>query len=124
MYRVLPVNGVVRCPGCGDSVPIRRGVPPHRLDEADCPECIYQWCPRCDIYDIETWHALTWSLPEARRFWREHPRMRFLPEREIVAAGSPAVHTAFESVTDGARLDVVSLRDSLRVVRIEGAPPA
>jgi hypothetical protein len=49
--------------------------------------------------------------------------MRFLPEREIEAAGSPAVVTGFQSVTDGARLDVVALRDSLRVLNVNGSPP-
>lgn len=121
LYRVLPVDGVVRCPSCGDPVPIRRGIPPQWLDEGDCPECIYRWCPRCDVWDLETWHALTWSLPAVRRFWQEHPRMRFLPEREIEVDGSPAMVAGFESVTSAARLDVVSLRDSLRVVRIVGA---
>ncbi|HWE62369.1 MAG TPA: RNA polymerase sigma factor, partial [Chloroflexota bacterium] len=120
MYRVRPVEGAVRCPQCGDQVPIRRGIPPWPPFEGHYLECIYRWCPRCDVWDVETWHALTWSLPAARRFWQEHPRMRFLPEREIEVAGSPAVVTSFESLTDSARLDVVSLRDSLQVVRIAG----
>ena len=79
------------------------------------------WCAACGVGDTETWHSLTWSLPEARAFWREYPRMRFLPAREVEFAGSPAVVTGFESLTAAARLEVVALRDTLEVVRINGA---
>ena len=131
LYRVRLVDGVVPCWSCGELVPIRRGAPP--WVRPDTPpwappggawsNCIYLWCPRCGAYDGETWHSLTWSLPAARRFWRDHPRLRFLPEREIEVDGSPAMVTGFESLTGSARLEVVTLRDSLRVVRLNGAPP-
>ncbi len=87
------------------------------------PESIYLWHPQCGGYDSETWHSLTWSLPQARAFWRENPRMRFLPEREIEFAGSSTVVTGFESVTGSARLEVVSLRDTLEVMSIYGGAP-
>lgn len=84
------------------------------------PESIFLWHPACGGYDSETWQSLTWSLPEARRFWKDNPRMRFVPEREVEFGGSPAVVTGFESVMGSARLDVVSLRDTLEVVHING----
>jgi hypothetical protein len=48
--------------------------------------------------------------------------MQFLPEREVEADGVPAVVTGFESLTRGARLEVVCLRDTLEVIRVEGTP--
>lgn len=123
LYHVLPVNGAVLCPGCREWRPIRRGGWPWSLSEWEGPEGIYLWCPQCGTGDGETWHSLTCSLPEARRFWQEHPRMRFLPVREIEVAGSPAVLTGFESLTGSARLEVVSLRDTCEVLSINGVAP-
>jgi RNA polymerase sigma factor (sigma-70 family) len=111
MFRVDAAEGGLPCPGCGRWVPVRQG------EELG----IYLECRACDWLDHETWHSLTWSLPEARAFWKEHPRMRFMPEREIEFGGVPAIVTGFESVTGADRLEVVTLRDSLQVVRIEGA---
>lgn len=115
VYRVRPVDGVVLCPGCQEWLPIRRATSP-----GSCPERVYLACPRCDTEDRETWHSLTWSLPEARRFWQENPRMRFLPERGIEVGGRPAVLTGFESLTGSARIEVVSLRDTCTVLSING----
>jgi RNA polymerase sigma-70 factor (ECF subfamily) len=124
MFRVRATGGAARCPGCGEWLPIARGAPPWVPPRYVNPDSIYLWHPRCGGADSETWHSLTWSLPEARRFWKENPRMRFVPEREVEFAGSPAVVTALESVTGTARLEVVSLRDTLEVVSINGNRPA
>lgn len=121
MYRVQARRGVTRCPGCGEWQAIGQGTPPWVPERFADPQSVYLHHPRCGIYDWESWHALTWSLPEVRRFWRENPRMRFLPAREVDFQGSPAMVTGFESVTSSARLEVVSLRDTLEVVSIEGA---
>jgi RNA polymerase sigma factor (sigma-70 family) len=123
LYRVLPVDGMVVCACCGSRNPLRRGTPPWAPSSANWPDCTYLWCPRCGNLDRETWHSLTWSLPETRRFWRAHPRMRFRPARQIEAAGGPAVVAGFECVRSGARLEAVMLRDSLRVLHVAGAPP-
>ena len=46
--------------------------------------------------------------------------LRKLPEREVTAGGHAAIVTSFESVTEQARLDVVSARDTYRVLSIHG----
>jgi hypothetical protein len=121
-YRLAPVDGAIRCGSCNTWVPIRRGRLPWIPADAaaDWSGCIYQLCPGCGQFDGEMWHSLTWSLPEARRFWQANPRMRYLPEREVEAGGLPAMVTGFESLTGSARLEVVTLRDSLQVVCIHG----
>jgi RNA polymerase sigma-70 factor (ECF subfamily) len=124
MFRVHAKGGAARCPTCGQWHPIERGAPPWVPEQFANSESIYLWRPECDVSDSETWHSLTWSLPEARAFWRENPRMRFVPEHEVEFAGSPAMVTGFESMTGSARIEVVTLRDTLEVVRIDGASPS
>ena len=53
-------------------------------------------------------------------FWRAHPRMRYIPEREIEADGLPAIVTGFESASSSDRIDVVMRRDTLTVFGIHG----
>jgi len=124
LFRLRGGGGAAPCPGCGQLLPVLRGEPPWVPPRFRDPQSIYVWCVSCGSGDSETWQSLTWSLPAARAFWREHPRMRFLPEREVEVAGSPAVVTGFESITGTARLDVVTLRDTLEVVSINGRPAA
>jgi hypothetical protein len=50
--------------------------------------------------------------------------MRFLPVRETEVDGSPAVVTALESLTDGARVDAIFLRATGKVLRVNGSPSA
>jgi len=123
MYRIHPVDGATRCPGCRAWIPIMRGTIDPLASGGEAPESIYQLCPTCGWYDRETWHSLTWSVPEVQRFWREHPRMRFLPVGEIEAAGLPAVVARFESLDSAAWIEVVALRDTCRVLSIDSNVP-
>ncbi len=63
------------------------------------------------------------SLPEARQFWREHPRMRWLPDRYVEVDGAAAVVNRFVSVTGGDYLDVVSTLDDFRLLCVNGVQP-
>jgi len=109
LFQVHAVDGAVRCPNCRAWMPIRVEELPDESPHWEWRQSISLSCPNCGIQpgidDQESWHSLTWSLPETRRFWRAHPRMRFLPGRHIEVAGSPAVVTGFESLADGARLE-------------------
>lgn len=82
----------------------------------------YMYCPVCDTANWTTLPHLALSLPEGRRFWRIHPRIRTLPEREVEAQGHPAIITAFESVTDTSTFVIVSDRETYTVLSIYGAP--
>lgn len=108
VFHQRAADGYAPCPGCGTMLPIVHGG----------PYDVYIECGDCGLSDRESWHSLTWSLPQTRAFWQDHPRMRFIPQREIEVDGVPAVLTGFENMAGTARLDVVRLRDSLRVVRI------
>ncbi len=62
---------------------------------------------------------LAQSLPEAQEFWRRYPRMCTLPPRAIEYASTHAIMTSFESVTDQARIDVITARDTCEVLGLE-----
>jgi RNA polymerase sigma-70 factor (ECF subfamily) len=112
-------NRTVRCPGCGTDARLYVG-----LDRATVG-----WyfagadCPRCGrVLEHVSVVQLALSLPEGRRYWRAHPRLRVLePTRVIEAAGGPALVTGYESVTGGARLEAVFVQHSFRLIGVHGA---
>jgi RNA polymerase sigma-70 factor (ECF subfamily) len=109
-------DGTVTCFYCNKPLRVQYGKPPH-LPGYDAT--LYTFCPDCGKgAGTESWESLTLSLPEVGEFWRDHPRMRALPRREIDADGSPAVVTGYASLTDVARIEVVTTKDTLRVLRV------
>lgn len=77
----------------------------------------------CAVCNISHWSSLDFmlfSLPEAQRFWKEHPRLRPLPQQEREVPGRPALLTTFVSITEQARLDIVTSADSFMVLNIYG----
>jgi RNA polymerase sigma-70 factor (ECF subfamily) len=107
MFRLEMIDGRYQCPSCGETVQMRTE-----------GENFLIACPRCHWLDRETWHSVTWSLPEVRAFWREHPRMRFRMPQPIERDGVPAVVTGFESVTAATAIEVVRREDTLQVLHI------
>ncbi len=77
---------------------------------------VYIQCPNCHEEEINLLSHLTLDTLEARQFWRKHPRMLWLPEREIVYDGQPALLSSFQSITDSAHLDVIVQRETLQVL--------
>lgn len=120
-------TGMAPCWECGRLVPLSLRLP------HDAPEVhpsqrgrrgVYLRCS-CQAdqrgHCSSTLRALTLHLPEARQFWRAHPRIRYLPEREVEHDGRPALVTGFESLGSPARFEVIALRDTYEVIRINGA---
>jgi RNA polymerase sigma-70 factor (ECF subfamily) len=81
--------------------------------------CIH--CPICGSTSGADIARLTADRRETQRFWRAHPRMRILLPRELEVGGVPALAMTVESVTDGARLDVIWARETLDVLAVYGA---
>ena len=109
---------MVPCPRCGSPLPHRIGVDPF-----DNAHFTMTTCERCawGHWQFKTvWHLL--ATPEGQRFWREHPRIRRLPEREVEASGVPALVTAFESATGSAKLHGIFVRDTFECIHIHVAP--
>jgi RNA polymerase sigma factor (sigma-70 family) len=121
-FRQALTHGMVPCWRCGRPVPARMGMPDYVPPATRHLRGMYVVCDGCGCAnDVSLAGLALWS-PAGRRFWRAHPRQRTLPEREVEAAGRAALVTSFESVTDAARLDVVSARDTYEILSVHGAP--
>jgi RNA polymerase sigma factor (sigma-70 family) len=78
-------------------------------------------CAHCGCVNLQSHVGLVLASAQGQAFWRLHPRIRLVPERAVEAQGRPALVTGFASVTDGARLDVVSARDTYEVLAVSCA---
>ena len=121
-YRQALAHEKTHCIECGMPASVRLGLPEHVAAWLKGVHAVHVRCDHChpSHWDWTTSTGLALNLPEGRRFWRQHQRIRTLPEREIEVDGRPAILTSFQSVAGTARLDVVSLRDNFQVIRIHG----
>ena len=115
-------NGATRCSRCGRQLPVEvriAGVAP----PSPGARVVGAWCEDCDA-GCWTYHSeMVLYLPAGRRFWQRHKRIRALPEEQLVLDGRPALVTRFEDIASSARLEVVSARDTLKVLRIHEVIP-
>jgi RNA polymerase sigma factor (sigma-70 family) len=113
------------CTNCGRPAQFRLSLHEDTPALVTDPHLVHVHCEGCGEETSSSFGGLMMNLPEVQRFWSEHRRIRtLLPQHEVEIAGHPALVTRFESVTDAARLDVVSRRDTLMVIHIHGAPAA
>ncbi len=117
-FRRALVAGVARCPGCRHLLPLRPGLQGPVSPALMAVTAVHVRCRGCGFTSDAPLNRLALALPEGRHFWREHPRIRTLPEREIEAEGHQAIVTTFESVSDSARLEVVARRDTFEVLAV------
>ena len=117
-------RGVALCFACGQRT-VPRVFAPHSVPEAFSLShakleyhgiCIR--CERCKNEDLNILPHLTIDVPEAQQFWRRHPRMHWIPEREIDYAGQPALLSGFQSARDSARLDIIYQPETLKILGI------
>ena len=104
----------VPCYRCGREARLRSRLPFRGWGygvEEDCPHCGF-------VAGISAVEAMALQTPEGRRFWRQNPRMRALPEREIRAGGVPAVVEGYESLTSSARIEVVYAQHTLEQIGV------
>jgi RNA polymerase sigma-70 factor (ECF subfamily) len=120
-FRQALIHDTVPCRMCGRPVSARMGMPHYVPPAMRHLRGMYVACDGCGCAsDLSLTGLALWS-PAGRRFWRAHPRLRALPEREVEAAGRAVLVTSFESVVDAARLDVVSARDTYEILSVHGA---
>jgi RNA polymerase sigma factor (sigma-70 family) len=107
------------CLACGRPTPFRMGMPADMPAVAHLEPGFHTRCAACGNRTESSLLGLVLGLPEAERFWRDHPRMRRLPLRSIGDVdGQPAVLTTMVSVGTGDRLEVVTAADTLRVLSV------
>jgi RNA polymerase sigma factor (sigma-70 family) len=114
-YRSALPTGSIVCDCCGRLTSLGMGMPENAPTSYRGVPGLHVQCPACDGLRARSWirlKLLSPARPEGRRFWREHPRIRALPEREIRFAGRHAILTSFESLPEHARFAVIYARDS------------
>jgi RNA polymerase sigma factor (sigma-70 family) len=118
-YRGALRAGYAICQHCRYPAPLRMGYPDdHPLAPLGVSGA-HVVCARCNNPNNDcSLDFLILALPEGRRFWREHPRLRVLPERAVESEGREAVVAGYESIPDGARLEVVAARSNFDVLGV------
>jgi len=119
-YRDALATRHATCPHCGGAVPLQIGIPPAHSPWQDREWRFRLRCPACGWWGTLSLPALVQALPECRAFWQAHPRMVVHPERAVEVDGRAAGVIRLASATDGARLDVISARDTFAVLAIHG----
>lgn len=109
----------VTCEVCGHPARVGIGVPAEEAPHLRDVRAAHVRCSSCGDASWVSLDGLVMALSEAREFFKEHPRYRTLPECSIAEiGGGPGVVVRFESVRDGARLNVIASDTDFRVLRI------
>ncbi|HEY7093499.1 MAG TPA: RNA polymerase sigma factor [Ktedonobacterales bacterium] len=121
LYREALTSGRgSNCMRCGSDLVAGQWLPGDDFSDGTSLYGMYVRCPTCDLLDGGSpWH-LSLDTPEAQRFWRRHPRMRALPTREVETGGRPALVIGYESVTSGARLEIIADRATYQTLQVYG----
>ena len=110
----------VPCPTCRQPATVRLRLQQDTASLLTDPHVVLVHCDMCGEATNASFGGLVMALPEAQRFWRRHRRIRSLPAQEVETAGRPALVTTLVSVTDASRLAIVSARDTLAVMSVDG----
>jgi RNA polymerase sigma-70 factor (ECF subfamily) len=77
-------------------------------------------CGRCRSSCITSLEGLILESAEGQQFLKGHPRIRTLPRQRLEVDGRAAILTRFQSVTDTAKLDIISDEESYEVLHTYG----
>lgn len=121
-YRAALASGGAPCSRCGSWAPVALRLPPELPAPYREARGIHLRCGRCGYLSDLRLPELTLWTPAGRAFWKAHPRLRLLPEREIEAEGRPALVVTFADVAGGARLAVVTDQETYAVLAVHGDP--
>lgn len=76
------------------------------------------------MYAHTSTRAVVAAHPAGRRFWREHPRVRAVPDQEVEVDGRRAIVTRMVSLTGSAALVMVLDAETFAVLEVDGEPAA
>jgi len=121
-FRDVLRQGTAPCHGCGRQARLRIDVGT-RACEASNPyrdlQMLVVTCGHYGCVNVQCHVGLILASARGQAFWRMHPHIRLLPDRAVEAQGCATLVTSFVSLTDGARLDVLSARETLEVLDIK-----
>jgi hypothetical protein len=105
---------------CGHTLPLEIARPGEAPLLPYSQQSLYCQCEVCGFSDSESLESLVFALPEVQRFYRQHPRIRHLPNYEVEADGRAAIVTRFESITNQERIAVVSAANTFEALQHHG----
>ncbi len=114
-------TGAAPCPRCGRPAKVRLTAPDSASPLLKSLRGIYTPCAYCGATFGVTPSGLAFSTPEVQQFWRRHPRMRLLAERDLHLEGRLAVRIHFEDVTAQASIDVIFARDNFQLLQVQAS---
>jgi len=122
-YRPALPGQTVPCIRCARPA-LLRAEPPTDAPTQPQGRGVYVVCPVCapPPPNTATLAELCLALPDGWQFWREHPRIRALPDYTVEAGGRAALVLPFESVREHARFDVICARDTYEVLHAHRTP--
>jgi RNA polymerase sigma factor (sigma-70 family) len=103
---------------CGRNLSLQKARPGEAPLLPYSQQTLYCQCAACGFSDSESLQSLVFVLPRVQRFYRQHPRLRFLPGYEVEADGRAAIVTSIESITNHDRVAVVSAADTFEMLRL------
>jgi RNA polymerase sigma-70 factor (ECF subfamily) len=117
-YQPALLNGRLPCRACQRTLPLQLNRREH-IQQAIQHRCtISATCAGCGADNWTPLSSFVLCLPEVRAFWRDHPRIYALPEREVEVDGRAAILTSFRNVSRSMRLDVLVARDTFAVLNV------
>lgn len=116
-------EGRCECTNCGRPARLQMLRPEWASSDSEGKSRMCMLCEACGEGVSASLGGQVLALPQVQHFWREHPRMRTLPSHVLESEGRVAVVTSFQAVGGTARLDVVSDRDTFRVLSVHGTLP-
>jgi hypothetical protein len=123
IYRQALQSRSAPCPVCGTTLLVHTEYRIKGRPESKGSRHTLLHCPACDWASNKTLSGLVLALPEAQKFWREHPRLLIRPGQEIESQGSPAYLTRIQSVTSAAELTVISRQDTFELLETRSNIP-
>ncbi|MBV7333383.1 RNA polymerase sigma factor [Chloroflexi bacterium TSY] len=106
------------CPCCGDWLVLHKNLPCFVPLSIRKKRGLHIYCPRCRFVTYATIDKLALYHQVGRDFWRRERRIRTLPHLEIETGGLAALHIPYESVKNGATLDLIVRRDTYELLAI------
>lgn len=105
---------------CGHTLPLEIARPGEAPLLPYSQNSLYCQCEVCGFSDSESLESLVFALPEVQRFYRQHPRIRLLPNYAVEVDRRAAIVTRFESITNQERIAVVSAANTFEALQHHG----
>jgi hypothetical protein len=118
-YKPGLTDGAINCYWCGRPAQLKLSLPAHVPPWLRHQRGFHMHCDHCRAPNYGTLDQFALSLPEVQQFWRQHPRIHFLPQQEVTVENRPGLKITVENVSGPARLDILFDRSNYLILGIQ-----